>query len=513
MSSLAEEIANYQNQMSNYTDQVNQYKDMLTQSADEGSEMKGMLSIEGAMPLIGKAIEMGTTRIFGAEAAAQLSGLNLGNLLKGDVSDTLNALKSTLTEGPAGGSSLLDSLTGALTSGNPLSSLTSALTGQAEGGGLLDSLTSLSSGNPLSLLKGALTGQAEGGGLLDSLTGALTSGNPLGSLLDTAKGALGQAEGGGLLDSLTGLSSGNPLGSLISSTLSGLKASEQASEPIASFTVQNPAFNADFFGPSNVTSVESLGFSSAQLPSVASVDLEGPIAQFSQSWMTAGKATYDEAASMVSSFVEPLPSASLSSNVIGRLLSGGLSKVQSIGSALPEVQTSEFENAGSVLGSLMSSVRTAGGSALESASAAATEAFSGAVSSATGVAGSLGEAVSGITGLGLGLEQTGSGLTSSITSTLSSVSDAAATAASSLTAVAGITGETVAGVGTGLAAVIPEEVAASAEGGPAGLIVGGLIAIATTLASIFGHHDTAPPPPVLPNLSIPTMQQGLDTAN
>jgi phage-related tail protein len=47
------------------------------------------------------------------------------------------------------------------------------------------------------------------------------------------------------------------------------------------------------------------------------------------------------------------------------------------------------------------------------------------------------------------------------------------------------------------------------ETGGIGFVVGGLIAIGTAIAGIFGHHNTAPPVVAIPNLSTPSFTSGL----
>lgn len=80
---------------------------------------------------------------------------------------------------------------------------------------------------------------------------------------------------------------------------------------------------------------------------------------------------------------------------------------------------------------------------------------------------------------------------------------------------AGAAGEAIAEAGGEAAAEAGTEVAAGAAGGPAGLIIGGLVAVGSLLFNIF-HHTSAPhliAPPAMPQLSVPEWQPGLATGN
>jgi len=267
-------------------------------------------------------------------------------------------------------------------------------------------------------------------------------------------------------------------------------APDAAVAPEASgFTVNNPAFNPNLD--------TDLGYDAAKLPSEATFDLTAPAEQFSANWMTAGK--FEDAANFASTFTEPLPSGSLTSNIIGRVLNGQMGQVvpESAGNVLPSSED--------LISSVMSSVRAAGGSALETA----TSGVAAATSAGSQISGSLGEAASSALS-SLGTESPLTGIISSAVSAGQKATSAVATATEALASTSEV------GEGAGLFSslvTIPEDVAAGAEGGPAGLIIGGLIALGTTLASIFGHHENAPAPPAMPVLSIPTIQQGLGTSN
>lgn len=307
-------------------------------------------------------------------------------------------------------------------------------------------------------------------------------------------------KGKSLLDNVLGTAPSEPAGFTFNNPAFNADFFSAPSES-AGFKVMNPAFNADLGDVPSVP-LESGGLGFAGIPEKLSLTLEDALPQFSPSAMlSAGKATFEDASSFASSFVEPLPTGSLSSNVIGRLLGGGLGNIvpESASTIAPE----------SLVSGLMSSVRSAGGSVLNTAISG----FSGAEKAGSLVSGSLGESASGLLGNALGTQ---SGITGTIQSALSSGESTAMSVAKSLTstvsdAISGASGATEAGFSS--LVDIPEEIAGGAEGGPAGLIIGGLIALGTTLASIFGHHDSAPPPPAMPVLSIPTSQQGLDTGN
>lgn len=318
----------------------------------------------------------------------------------------------------------------------------------------------------------------------------------------------------GLVSSVTENIPGNSLVDTLSEAKGLLNqvtsATESTVEPgveAGSFTVSNPAFNANFFDQTDLADT-GLGFDAAKLPAEASFDLSAPVEQFASNWMTAGKLGFDEASSFASSFTEPLPSGSLTSNVIGRVLNGQMGQI------VPEQAESVLPSAQDFLGSVMSSVRSAGGSALESA----TSGFAAATSSASEMAGALGETALSSVASALGTEAPSiTGVLSSAISAGQKATSAVASATEALgttaEAAAGTVGAAAAEVGAGAAAEAGTEVAAGAEGGPVGLIIGGLIALGTTLADIFGHTDSAPPPPALPVLSIPTIQQGLGTSN
>lgn len=175
---------------------------------------------------------------------------------------------------------------------------------------------------------------------------------------------------------------------------------------------------------------------------------------------------------------EPMAFPGASSNVIGRLLSlkqQGVSEMEQASDLVPgaeEMFSSVTQNLGQLAQGVVGRL---GGVAQE------------AVGQVSGLAGQVLSAAEATTGEAAG-------------SLLGAAGEAAGAAA----------GE-VAGAAAGAAAEAGADIAAGAAGGPVGLVIGGLIGIGTLLYDVF-HHSSAPaPPPVQPQLSLPSFQPGLGT--
>ena len=169
---------------------------------------------------------------------------------------------------------------------------------------------------------------------------------------------------------------------------------------------------------------------------------------------------------------EPMAFPGASSNIIGRLLS------------LRQQGTTEMEQAESLVPSA------------EDVTATVSQIGQGLLSRASGAAQG---AIEGLSG------QIGQVATEAATGATEAISGVAGAATE------GAAGEAVAGV-AGAAAEAGEAVAAGAAGGPAGLVIGGLIGLGTLLYGLFHHeHTQAAPPPVMPQLSLPSFQPGLGT--
>ena len=100
----------------------------------------------------------------------------------------------------------------------------------------------------------------------------------------------------------------------------------------------------------------------------------------------------------------------------------------------------------------------------------------------------------------------------------SALEDVAGSATGALESAAGAATGAVEGATSTLASAAAEagvDVAAGAEGGPVGLVIGGAIGLATFLYDMF-HHREGPsiaPPPAMPMASVPSFQPGLATSN
>jgi len=198
----------------------------------------------------------------------------------------------------------------------------------------------------------------------------------------------------------------------------------------------------------------------------------------------------------VPGFTEPMSIPGVSSNIIGRVIAGAKQLFN------PEVPDSVIPTQEEALTMLSQQVRPLITSDLLPQGAGE---ISGAIGEGLGTVGEgLGETIGGVVA---SATKAISGLSEPIVSTVTSALSGATEAASTVGAVAG----EVAGVAAGEAGA---EVAAGAAGGPVGLVVGGLIALGTTLYDLFHHDHSAPTiAPVAPLVSLPSFQPGLGTEN
>lgn len=210
------------------------------------------------------------------------------------------------------------------------------------------------------------------------------------------------------------------------------------------------------------------------------------------------ESTYD-----VPGLTEPMDMPGVTSNIIGRLFSGAKQLIN------PEVPDSVIPSQEEALDMLTQQIRPLITSDLLPQGAG----------EIAGTIGQIGQSALGTAGEGIG-ETIGGlvsqatkaipGLSEPIMSTVTSAISGASEAASTATGVASAVGEAV-GTAAGEAGA---EVAAGAAGGPAGLIIGGLIALGTTLYDLFHHdHSTSTIAPIAPLVSAPAYQPGLATGN
>jgi hypothetical protein len=330
----------------------------------------------------------------------------------------------------------------------------------------------------------ALTSAAEG--LAESVTSRATS----------AVGDLIQSQ----VSRLNGLSSENDIVSSLKSAYSSIRAPEDTSV-FGDVELSNMA-----------SAVPRAGVPDLSLPFEST--FEAPLSKFSLDAVPDAFSGISDLATntlagvskFASSFTEPLAQSGLSSNNIARAFMGGRPGDASI--EIPDSVVPSQEEALSMLSQqvrpmITSDLLPQGAGSIEGTIGTVSEAAESALGTASeavsGLVGSASEAVSGLVGSASGAIE---GLANSATSALSSAVEGATSAAKAV----GSLSEAGAEAGT--------EAAAGAEGGPAGLIVGGVIALGTFLYDVFSHHTTTPmaPPPMAP-MSIPSFQPGLATGN
>ena len=193
---------------------------------------------------------------------------------------------------------------------------------------------------------------------------------------------------------------------------------------------------------------------------------------------------------------EPMSLPGVSSNIMGRVIAGAKQLFN------PEVPDSLVPTQEEALNMLTQQIRPLITTDLLPQGAGAIE---GTIGGQLGTAGEgIGETVGALaTKVIPGLSEP---IMSTITSALSGASEAVSTATGIASAVGEVAGEAAGEAGA--------EVAAGAAGGPAGLVIGGLIALGTTLYDIF-HKDHSTPTiaPTAPPVSAPSFQPGLNTGN
>ena len=198
---------------------------------------------------------------------------------------------------------------------------------------------------------------------------------------------------------------------------------------------------------------------------------------------------------------EPLAQSGLTSNNIARAFLGGKQELANV-----EVPDSLVPTQEEALEMLTSQVRPLITSDLLP---------QGAGDIAGGFLGRLSSGVPDIAGLAKAGTSALEDVAGSATGALESVTGAATGA---LEGAAGAATGAVEGATSTLASAAAEagvDVAAGAEGGPVGLVIGGAIGLATFLYDMF-HHREGPsiaPPPAMPMASVPSFQPGLATSN
>ncbi len=465
-----EEINNYTDQLSAYKDQVNEYKNQLLEAKGESDDFVKSLVTEIGIPIGVELVRAGASKLLGSSAGdlvGKLAGTGLQKAAgaEGSLADNLantarqamSGVEPAAEEGS--GSALSLAKDGIMSVVNRVR------------GGTTDAVAGAD--DAIAGAQDAITSAAEG--LVQSVTSRATS----------AVGDLIQSQ----VSRLNGLSSDNDIVSSLKSAYSSLRAPEDTS----------------MFGDVELTNMASAvpraGVADLSLPFESA--FEAPLSKFSLDAVPDAFSGISDlatnslasASKFVSSFTEPLAQSGLSSNVIARAFMGGRPGNASI--EIPDSVIPSQEEALSMLSQqvrpmITSDMLPQGAGSIEGAIGTVTEGAESALGTAS-------EAVSGLVGSASGAIE---GLANSATSALSGAIEGATSAAKAVGSLA----EAGAEAGT--------EVAAGAEGGPAGLIVGGVIALGTFLYDVFHHHTTTPiaPPPMAP-MSIPSFQPGLATGN
>jgi len=282
---------------------------------------------------------------------------------------------------------------------------------------------------------------------------------------------------------LSGLAGDNDIVSSLKSAYSSIQSAEDTS----------------VFGDVELTNMASAvpraGVADLSLPFESA--FEAPLSKFSLDAVPDAFSGISDLATMgaskfASAFTEPLAQSGLSSNNIARAFMG---KVDTPTMEIPDSVIPSQEEALSMLSQQVRPLITS--DLLPK----------GAGELAEGVMGRVG-------GLAESAESAVSGLAESATSAIEGLANSATSALSGAVSTATSAAKSVGSIAEGAAETAGEEVAAGSEGGPGGLIIGGLIAVGTVLYDIFHHHTTTPiaPPPMAP-MSVPSFQPGLATGN
>ena len=203
-----------------------------------------------------------------------------------------------------------------------------------------------------------------------------------------------------------------------------------------------------------------------------------------------------QAVSFASKLVEPAAAPGLSSNVIARAFMGKVA--DRVGVEIPDSVVPTQEEALAMISSRVPTMMSnsllpeGAGSVVESGM----QGVEGLASQAQGlVSGLAGQAE----GLATGLAGQAEGLASDLGSTVTGLAEQVGSKVAGGLAEAGVEAGT--------------ELAAGAEGGPVGLVIGGLVALGTILGNIFGHEKqhSILAPPAMPSLSVPQFVPGLAT--
>lgn len=372
--------------------------------------------------------------------------------------------------GKLAGSALKTVSSGDTSSSGILANMRASLGPEADTATATDSESALTSvvNTAKQSLKGALNNIK--GGTEDAVAGAEDA-------VASAQDSLTSAAGN-LISSVTNRIAGQA-GSLIqqqASRLAGIDGENVIKSVLTSTDLPNVSFPTGMLGD-----VEMSNLASA-LPKAGVPDLSLPF-----------ESTYD-----VPGLAEPMALPGVSSNIIGRVIQGAKQLFS------PEVPTSAIPTQEEALNMLSQQVRPLITSDLLPQGAGD---IAGTLQSGLGTAGEgIGETIGGIVSQAT---KAIPGLSEPIMSTVTSALSGASEAVSTATGVASTVGEA-----AGAAAEAGTEIAAGAAEGPAGLIVGGLIALGTTLYDLF-HHDHSTPliaPTPIP-VSIPSFQPGLNTGN
>ena len=441
----------FQEQIDNYVNQMSAYKEEVDEYKNQLTEAKGQSGEFTKSLVTGIGIPIGTeiARMAATKLFGQAAGDQVANLAG-------SALK-TVASGDTSSSGILANMRASLGTGADTAPATEAESA-------LDSLVGNAKEGVMSVVN-RIRGGAE-----DAVAGA-------------------EDAVAGVQETLT-----NATGDLISSVTNRVagQVSNIVDQQVSRFTsldsegiVRSALSSADSpvtFPSSIVGDVEMSNFASA-VPRSGIPDLSLPF-----------ESTYE--APLLS---EPMSIPGVTSNIIGRLTSGTRQLFN------PEVPDSVIPTQEEALDMLSQQVRPAITSDLLPQGAGSIEGTIGNV--AEEAAGTIGETVgslaqtatSAISGLA---EQAGSVL-DNVTSTVSS-------AVSTVGKVAEGVGEAVGEAGAEAGA----EVAGGAAGGPAGLIIGGIIGLGTFLYDMFHHDHTAPTiAPIMPSISIPSFQPGLNTGD
>lgn len=478
-----DQINEYTNQLSAYKEQFNEYKNQLTDAATEKTDFSKSIIEEGATPIAVELARIGATKVFGAQAgeiAARLTGTALksatqtgGKNIVSDLAETLKTAAEPAPETEAGATA-----EGALeTAKSAVSSVFSRVTGLgADAEGAVDS---------------AQAGLASAaGGLAQSVASKVASAAP----------EILQAQ----VDRLSGLAGEGTVGSLLRRAGSVFKTQDD-NAVFGDVELQNFAESG---APKVALPDTNLSMESTYaLPEEINLDTVpeafSGIAEQASNLVQGG---LSQAVSFASKLVEPAAAPGLSSNVIARAFMGKVA--DRVGVEIPDSVVPTQEEALAMISSrvptMMSSslLPEGAGSVVESGMQGVEGLASQAQGLVSGLAGQAEGLATGLAGqaegLATGLAGQAEGLASDLGSTVTGLAEQVGSKVAGGLAEAGVEAGT--------------ELAAGAEGGPVGLVIGGLVALGTILGNIFGHEKQqsilAPP---MPSLSVPQFVPGLAT--